>query len=67
MAGYLLDTNILSEMMRHPNGRVARRIERVGSERVCTSILVLAEVRYGIAKSGSRRLPAQLAAIVAGD
>jgi tRNA(fMet)-specific endonuclease VapC len=66
MAKYLLDTNILSELMRHPNGRVAKRIEQIGAERVCTSIVVLAEVRYGIAKSRSRRLSAQLAAILEG-
>jgi tRNA(fMet)-specific endonuclease VapC len=66
MAEYLLDTNILSELMRHPNGHVAKRIEQVGSEEVCTSIVVLAEVRYGIAKSRSRRLAAQLAAILEG-
>ena len=66
MAEYLLDTNILSELMRHPNGEVAKRIEQVGSERVCTSIVVLAELRYGIAKSRSRRLSAQLAAILEG-
>jgi tRNA(fMet)-specific endonuclease VapC len=66
MAGYLLDTNIISDLMRHPNGRIATRIEQIGSERVCTSIVVVAEVRYGIAKSRSRRLPAQLAAILEG-
>lgn len=66
MAAYLLDTNVLSELMRHPQGGVAKRIERIGPEQVCTSILVLAELRYGIAKSRSRRLPAQLAAILQG-
>ena len=66
MAEYLLDTNIISELMRHPGGRVANRIEQVGAERVCTSIVVVAELRYGIAKSRSRRLPGQLAAILEG-
>jgi tRNA(fMet)-specific endonuclease VapC len=66
IAEYLLDTNVISELMRHPNGRVANRIEQIGSDRVCTSIVVVAEVRYGIAKNRSRRLPAQLAAILEG-
>jgi tRNA(fMet)-specific endonuclease VapC len=65
-AEYLLDTNIISELMRHPDGRVANRIEQIGSERVCISIVVVAELRYGIAKSRSRRLPGQLAAILEG-
>ena len=66
MPGFLLDTNILSDLMRHPDGRVAQRIARVGEQRVCTSIIVVAEVRFGIAKNHSRRLAAQLAAILAG-
>lgn len=65
-AGYLLDTNIVSDLMRHPRGRVAARIAELGEPRICTSIIVVAEIRYGIAKTGSRRLPAQLAAILGG-
>ena len=63
---YLLDTNILSELMRNPSGRVADSIAMVGEQQVCTSIVVVAELRYGIAKSRSRRLAAQLAAVLAG-
>jgi tRNA(fMet)-specific endonuclease VapC len=53
---YLLDTNILSDLIRNPQGRVARRIAKVGETSVCTSIIVAAELRYGCAKSGSARL-----------
>jgi tRNA(fMet)-specific endonuclease VapC len=53
---YLLDTNILSEMIRNPQGRAASRIAKVGEDNVCTSIIVAAELRYGCAKSGSKRL-----------
>lgn len=63
---YLLDTNILSDLMRNPGGRVADRIARGGENEVCTSIIVVAELRYGIAKIGSRRFTAQLAAILGG-
>jgi tRNA(fMet)-specific endonuclease VapC len=53
---YLLDTNVLSEMMKRPNGIVAKRIAEVGENSVCTSLLAIAEVRYGIEKVRSRRL-----------
>jgi tRNA(fMet)-specific endonuclease VapC len=53
---YLLDTNILSELIRDPRGAVARRIESVGEDRVCTSIVVAAELRFGAEKSGSAKL-----------
>jgi tRNA(fMet)-specific endonuclease VapC len=53
---YLLDTNILSDLIRNPQGRAAKRIAKVGEDQVCTSIIVAAELRYGCAKSGSRRL-----------
>jgi tRNA(fMet)-specific endonuclease VapC len=62
---YLLDTNILSDLLRNPRGRIAENILRVGENQVCTSIIVAAELRYGIAKKGSARLRGQLAAIFA--
>src|ERR1700761_5937685 len=52
----MLDTNILSDLIRNPQGRTARRIAKVGENNVCTSIIVAAELRYGCAKSGSKRL-----------
>lgn len=61
---YLLDTNIISDLVRNPQGKVARQIRRVGEARVCTSIIVAAELRYGAAKKGSSRLSAQLDAIL---
>ena len=61
---FLLDTNILSDLVRNPRGRIARRIAEVGEQNVCTSIIVAAELRYGAAKAGSARLEAQLAAVL---
>ena len=52
MTRYLLDTNIISDLIKNPKGRVAKRIARVGESNVCTSIIVAAELRYGCAKSG---------------
>jgi tRNA(fMet)-specific endonuclease VapC len=53
---YMLDTNILSDLIRNPQGKAARRIARVGEDNICTSIIVAAELRYGCAKSGSEKL-----------
>jgi tRNA(fMet)-specific endonuclease VapC len=61
---YLLDTNILSDLVRHPRGRIAERIKNVGEENVCTSIVVAAELRYGVAKKDSSQLTAQLEAVL---
>jgi tRNA(fMet)-specific endonuclease VapC len=53
---YMLDTNIISDLIRNPHGRAAKRIAKVGEDNICTSIIVAAELRYGCAKSGSTRL-----------
>lgn len=62
---YLLDTNIVSDLVRNPQGRVAQRIRKIGENRICTSIIVAAELRYGTAKKGSALLSSQLEAILA--
>ena len=64
MTRYLLDTNIVSDLVRHPHGRVAQRIRSVGEAHICTSIIIAAELRYGAAKKSSPKLTAQLAAIL---
>ena len=56
MTRYLLDTNIISDLIRNPGGKAAKRIAKVGEDSICTSIIVAAELRYGSAKSGSPRL-----------
>ncbi|MEA3243257.1 MAG: type II toxin-antitoxin system VapC family toxin [Pseudomonadota bacterium] len=53
---YLLDTNILSDLVRNPQGVVAAQITRAGEDTVCTSIIVAAELRYGAVKSNSAKL-----------
>jgi len=53
---YLLDTNIISDLIRNPQGKAAKRIAKVGESSICTSIIVAAELRYGCAKSSSTRL-----------
>ena len=63
--GWLLDTNILSDLVRNPAGRVAEQIRRHGETNVRTSIVVAAELRFGAAKKSSQRLTTQLEAILA--
>lgn len=61
---FLLDTNIVSDLVRHPRGKIADRISEVSEDDVCTSIVVAAELRYGAAKRNSSRLTAQLEAVL---
>ena len=56
MTRYMLDTNIISDLVKNPQGKAAQRIAKVGEDNICTSIIVAAELRYGCAKSGSKRL-----------
>ena len=63
---YMLDTNIVSDLVRHPQGRIAEHIRKVGEAQVCTSIIVAAELRYGATKKGSQRLTAQLETVLGG-
>ena len=56
MTRYLLDANIISDLIRNPQGKAARRIAKAGEDNVCTSIIVAAELRYGCARRGSKRL-----------
>ena len=61
---FLLDTNIVSDLVRHPHGRIADRIATIGEQYICTSIIVAAELRYGAARKGSSRLSAQLESVI---
>ncbi len=63
-ARFLLDTNIVSDLVRNPQGRTAAKIAELGEDAVATSIIVAAELRYGAAKKGSERLASQLESIL---
>jgi tRNA(fMet)-specific endonuclease VapC len=63
--GYVLDTNVVSNLIRDPNGRVARRVRDAGESNVCTSIIVAAELRFGAAKSGSAQLGTKVEGVLA--
>ena len=56
MTLWLLDTNMVSDWVRHPQGEVRHKVAAVGEANVLTSIVVACELRYGAAKRGSMRL-----------
>jgi tRNA(fMet)-specific endonuclease VapC len=64
MTNFLLDTNILSDLVRNPQGQIASYVRKVGEDHVATSIVVAAELRYGAEKKASPRLMLQLEAIL---
>jgi tRNA(fMet)-specific endonuclease VapC len=53
---HLLDTNVISRLMKEPSGVSATRLSDVGDDRVCTSTVVACELRFGAALRGSPRL-----------
>jgi tRNA(fMet)-specific endonuclease VapC len=61
---YMLDTNIVSDLVRNPQGAVTRHIVRVGPEAICISIITAAELRYGCARKGSPKVLANVEAIL---
>ena len=61
---YLLDPNILTDLVRNPQGLIAEQLIRVGADTVCTIIIVSAELRFGAEKSHSTRIKTQLDAIL---
>lgn len=65
MTRYLLDTNIISDLVRNPKGPAAERLQAVGDANVCTSIIVAAELRYGCAKKGSTKLSERVEKVLA--
>ncbi|MDD7973874.1 type II toxin-antitoxin system VapC family toxin [Roseinatronobacter alkalisoli] len=64
MTLYMLDTNVVSDLLRNPDGNAAKRIADVGPDAICVSIITAAELRYGCAKKGSAKLLAHVEAIL---
>ncbi|WP_371349321.1 type II toxin-antitoxin system VapC family toxin [Ancylobacter sp. IITR112] len=65
MTRYLLDTNIISDMVRNPAGKAVRQLQKVGDGNICTSIIVACELRYGCAKKGSAKLLGKIEELLA--
>jgi tRNA(fMet)-specific endonuclease VapC len=48
LSGYLLDTNVLSEVIKkQPEPRVSERLRDVPTGSICTSVVCVTELRYG--------------------
>ena len=50
---YLLDTNMLSAIIKQPTGEVAQHLLLLDASQVTTSIIVACELRFGAAKKNS--------------
>ena len=59
----MLDTNIVSAMVRDPRGKVLQRLIEVGEENVIISIITHGEIWYGVKKNGSEELAQKVAAV----
>ena len=61
---YMLDTNVVSDLVRRPGGAVARRAAALEPGSMAVSIVVASELRYGAERRGSTRLSRQLEAVL---
>jgi tRNA(fMet)-specific endonuclease VapC len=57
---WLLDTNIISGLMKDPRGviaaQLAQKARQIPDAKVATSVIVDCELKFGLAKSASARL-----------
>lgn len=54
MSAHLLDTNIISEIAHRPDGSAGRRFAEA-ADQCLTSIVVAAEIRFGLARAPNSR------------
>ncbi len=55
---YMLDTNVVSDALRNPDGPAAARIRATPDGDISLSIVVAAELRFGAKKRGSAKITA---------
>jgi tRNA(fMet)-specific endonuclease VapC len=60
MRQYLLDTNILSHLIKQPQSTLTKKILALEPDSLCTSIIVACELHYGVEKKGSPQLAAKI-------
>lgn len=63
--GFLLDTNVISDLVRHPAGNSARRLRENADSYCCTSIVVACELRFGAEKAASDPLRLRIDQVLA--
>jgi tRNA(fMet)-specific endonuclease VapC len=61
---FVLDTNIISDLVRNPRGQAAARLAAVGADDIATSVIVAGELRYGCLRKGSARLSERVEAVL---
>ena len=61
---YLLDASIISSLVRQPTGPVYQKLTLVGFAAACTSVIVAAEIHFGLAKKGSESLSSKVESIL---
>ena len=62
---WMLDTNILSALIKNPSGPVGDRLAMVNPETVCTSIVVACKLCFGALKRGSAPMQNRVDALFA--
>jgi len=61
---YLLDTNILSDLIKYPVGKAAQQVRRLPSDALYTSVIVAGELYYGGRKKKSVVLQQRIATLL---
>ncbi len=61
---YLLDTNVIGEIARDPQGDTADRVAKLPSDEFGINPVVACEIEYGLSKRGSSRLRRQVETIL---
>jgi tRNA(fMet)-specific endonuclease VapC len=59
---FLLDTNIISAMIREPDGAASRVAQRKPIAQIMTSVIVAGEMRYGYSRKSAPTLAAKVEA-----
>ncbi|MBB1248178.1 type II toxin-antitoxin system VapC family toxin [Rhizobium sp. G21] len=57
---FMLDTNIVSDMLRNPQGHAVQRGEAEGKSALCLSVITACELKYGIYKRASQALRSRI-------
>lgn len=63
---YLLDTNIVSAIVKQPGSALAKRLASMPKETFAISIVVAAELRYGVMRKDSPKLTRQVEEVMEG-
>ena len=63
---FMLDTNILSALIKNPAGPASAHLATLDNDAFCTSMIVACELRYGVNKKASPMLTAKVEKLLAG-